>query len=82
MKWKNEYIVGLTWNKVPFTLAMTLILSEDADAQTILAKVVKLAADHICKVAKVEQVQTKDLHIYMCNMVKQKLITEEEAEKL
>lgn len=82
MKWKNEYIVGLTWNRVPFTLAMTLILNEDVDAQIILSKIVNLAADHIRQTAKVEKIDIKDLHIYMCSMVKQKLITDEEADKL
>jgi len=81
MKWKNEYIVGLTWNNVPFILAMTLIVSEETDAQAILNKAIKLSSQHICKVAKINKVEPKDLRFNMINLVKTMLITEEDADK-
>lgn len=77
MKWRNEYIVGVMWRQRSYTLAMTLLFNEDADAQIILSKIVSLASEHIKQVAKVDVVEPKDLYIYMCSMVKQKLITDE-----
>lgn len=77
MKWKNEYIVGIIWNRQQFVIAMTIVISEDSGAQEILSRMIKLAVDYISAQVKV-QINVKDINFQFVSMVKQKLQTEDE----
>lgn len=81
MKWKNEYIVSIVCANRQFIICMTIIISEDADAQAILNSMNKMACEHIS--SQLKQVITSDnFHYQFITTVKQKLITEEEANEI
>jgi len=81
MKWKNEYIISALCANRQFIICMTIIVSEDANAQTILHSMNNMVIQHISQQLQ-QQINITQFNYQFITMVKQKLITEEEANDL